>query len=102
MLRRIIGHPSHMGLHDMVSVEIGHLAIRLDPHLELCMLSDMVEGGDVQLELSGLLGELAEAGADGEELVARDGGGETGDRFADVVDSVALQTKDVWVVRAVY
>ena len=42
-------------------------------------------------------GELAETGAEGEEGVAGDGGGEVGEGFADVVDAVFLDAEDVAV-----
>lgn len=45
------------------------------------------------------LSELADAGAEGEERVARDGGCEIGERAAHVVDARILDAEDVWIVR---
>lgn len=84
----------------MVPVQKRHLAIRLDPHLVLCVRADEVQRRNVQLEFPRLC-KLAETGTGGAELVAADGGGKTGDGGPHVVDAVALETEDVGVGGAV-
>ncbi|KAF2686255.1 nucleolar complex protein-like protein 3 [Lentithecium fluviatile CBS 122367] len=60
------------------------------------MRGDDAQRRDVQSELA-RLGELSEAGAEGEQRIALYGGGEVGERFAHVVDAGALDTEDVAV-----
>lgn len=52
----------------------------------------------MQAELA-CLGELAEAGAGRDELVAREGGGEGDEGGGDVVDAVVLETEAVFLRR---
>lgn len=100
MLRGILADPSDMCLYHIIPIKVRHLAVRLDPYLVLCVLGDVVESRDMELEFSGFR-ELSQAGSEGEEVIACDGGGETGDGFADVVDAVALDAEDVRVSGAV-
>ena len=60
------------------------------------MRRDYVERGDVQTEFS-CLGELANAGAEREEVFACDGGGEVGEREGNVVDTRFVKAEDVAV-----
>jgi hypothetical protein len=68
----------------------------LDPDLVPGVLGEDGQRRDVQPELA-RLAELAEAGAEGQEVVARDVAGEVGDREAHVVDAVAHEAEDVAV-----
>lgn len=79
-----------MRLEHISAVQERHLAVRLDPHLVPCVRRNDAQRGDVEAEFSGL-GELSEADAEGEEVVARNGGREVGEGFADVVDARALR-----------
>lgn len=54
VLRRVLRYPTEVGLDDVVSVQEGELSVRLDPDLELCVLSQPVERGHRELELSRL------------------------------------------------
>jgi len=101
MLRGVLAHSADMRLHNVVAVEVGHLAVRFDPDLILCMGRDVVEGRNVQLKLARLLRKLPQACSDAEQLVASDGGGELCDAFADVVDPLALETEYVPIIGAV-
>lgn len=78
-----------MRLEHISTIQKRHLAILLDPDLVPGVRRDYRQGGDVQSEFA-RLGELSEADAEGEEVVARNRGGKVGKRFADVVDSRAL------------
>lgn len=86
MLRAILAPPSHMRLEHISAVQERHLAILLDPDLVPGVRGDYGQGGDVKSEFA-RLGELSEADAEREEVVARNRRGEVGKRFADVVDS---------------
>jgi hypothetical protein len=86
MLRTVLTPPSHMRLEHIAPIQERHLAVLLDPHLVPCVRRYYAQRCDVQSELSGL-GELSKADAEGEEVVACDGCGEVGERFADVVDT---------------
>jgi len=101
MLGRVLAHPPHVCLDDMVAVEVRHLSVALYPDLELRVRGDVIERGDVQLELACLLCEFPQTGADREQLVTRDGRGEFGNRLADVVDALALEPEYVRVVGTV-
>jgi hypothetical protein len=76
-------------LEDVAAVQEGHLAVGLDPDLVAGVGRNDGQGGDVQAELA-RLGELAQADAQREQVVAGYRGGEVGERFADVVDTRAL------------
>lgn len=75
----------------------GHAEIPyLDPDLVPAVLGEDGERRDVQLDLP-RLGDLAQAGAHGQQLVARDRGGQVRYGEEDVVDAVLLDTKDVLI-----
>lgn len=101
MLRGIIRHPPHMRLHHMLTIQVRHFTVGFNPDLVLRERRNVIEGGNVEFELSSLLGKLSEAGADAEKLVARNRGCEFSDGFTDVVDSLTLETEYVRIVGAV-
>lgn len=68
----------------------------LDPDLVPAVLGQNGERRDVQLNFA-RLGDLAQAGSHGQQLVARDRGGQVRYGEEDVVDAVLLDTKDVLV-----
>lgn len=70
--------------------------VLLDPDLVTGALGKNGEGGDVEAEFTRLC-ELSQAGAEGEEGVAGDGGGEVGDGELDVVDAGVVEPEDVAV-----
>jgi hypothetical protein len=75
-----------MRLEHIAAVQERHLAVLLDPHLVASMRRDDAQRGDVKPEFARLC-EFSEADAEGEEIVARDAGGEVGDGFPDIVDA---------------
>lgn len=97
VLRAVLTPATNMCLENIAAVEERHLAVGLDPDLVAGVGRDGVEGGDVQAEFAGL-GELANAGAEGEEVGAGDAGGQVGDALAHVVDATVLDAEDVAVV----
>lgn len=84
----------------MVAIQVRHLSIGLNPDLILCVGRNVVEGSDMELELSSLC-KLAQACSERAQTVTSDGDGKIGDRFTDVIDTVSLHAEDVRVVRAV-
>ncbi len=86
-----------MRLDHIPAVQERHLPVRLHPHLVAGVRRNDVQRRDVQSELA-RLGELAEAGAEREEVRARDTGGEVGEGEAHVVDARGVQAEDVSVV----
>lgn len=58
------------------------------------MRRDDVQRCDVEAEFPGF-GEFAEAGAEGEEVIAGDGGGEVGEGEREVVHSGFVEAEDV-------
>jgi hypothetical protein len=70
----VLGDATQVGFEHVVPVQVGHLAVRLDPHLVLGILGQVVQGSDVKLELAAF-GELAKAHAEGEEVVTGHAGG---------------------------
>lgn len=94
MLQTILTPPSHMRLDHIPPIQERHLAIGLDPHLVPRVGGNHVQGRDVQPELA-RLGELAQAGAEGEEVGPRHGGGKVGERERHVVDARGVQAEDV-------
>lgn len=83
-----------MRLDDVPSIQERHLSVRLYPDLIPSMRRNDVQRGDMQPKLARLC-ELAQAGPEREQVVARDRGGEIGEGFANVVDAAMLDTKDV-------
>ena len=71
-------------------------AVLLDPDLVAGAGGDDGQGGDVQAELA-RLGHLADAGAQAQQGVAADAGGEVGDGELDEVDARVVQAEDVAV-----
>jgi len=94
--RNIVGTPSHMRLEDVGPIQKRLLAVGLDPSLVAGVLGEDGQRGDVQAELARLC-KLAEADAERDELVARDGRGDVGEREEHVVDAVLLHAKNVAV-----
>lgn len=64
------------------------------------MLGDMVERSDMELKLPSF-GKLPKACPEGKEVIASDRGRKLRNGLADVVDTVALDTEAVRIVRAV-
>lgn len=96
MLGNVVAHLTDVGLENVVTIEEGHLSVRLDPDLVSSMCSEERKSGDMKSELAGL-GELAETGANGEELGSRHTGGILGNLLLNVVDSVLLEPEHVRV-----
>lgn len=94
MLGAILAPPAHVGLDHVAPVQERHLAVGLDPHLVARVRGDHVQRRHVQPEFA-RLGELAQAGAEREEIGPRDRGGEVGERERHVVDARSVQTEDV-------
>lgn len=69
MLGAVLGPAADVGLDDVAAVQEGHLAVGLDPDLVARVLGQDRQRRDVQPELA-RLGELAEADAEGDELLA--------------------------------
>lgn len=86
MLGALLTPSSNVCLDNVATVQERHLSVLLDPDLVSGVGCDDIEGSNVQSELSSL-GEFAQAGTEGEKRVARDGSGEVGKRFTNVVDS---------------
>jgi len=80
----------------MPAIQKRHLAILLDPDLVTRMRRQHIQRGDVKPELASLC-EFAQTGAQGEEIVPRDAGGEVCEGFADVVDARGADAEDVAV-----
>ena len=75
-----------MALQDVVSIEEGLFTVWLDPHLVLAVLGEEVEACDVKLE--GLsLGEFAEDGSSGQEVIFTDVSGHLEYFSTNVIDS---------------
>ena len=70
VLLRPLRDPAQAGLAGVVAVEELLLRGGLEPDLVLGVRREEVEGGDVETELL-RLGELAEAGAEGDEVLPR-------------------------------
>lgn len=77
VLRAVLGPAAHVRLDDVAAVQEGHLAVGFHPDLVARVLGQDGQRGDVQAELA-RLGELAEADAEGDELVAFYFGGRRG------------------------
>ena len=86
-----------MRLDHIAPVQKRHLPVRLHPDLVARVRRDDVQRRDVQAEFA-RLGEFAEAGAEGEEIGARDAGREVGEGKAHVVDARGVEAEDVSVV----
>lgn len=94
MLRAILAPPPHVRLDHITAVQEWHFAISLNPHLVPRVRRDHVQRRDVQPELA-RLGELAQAGAEREEIGSRDRGREVGEREGHVVDARGVQAEDM-------
>ena len=81
----------------MAAVGEGALAVGLDPHLVARVRRHHVQRRDVQPELA-RLGELADAGAQRQEVLARYRGGQVGDVQRHVVHTRVVQAEDVLLV----
>jgi hypothetical protein len=89
VLRAILAPPTNVRLEHIAAVEVRHLAVGLDPDLVAGVRCDDTQRGDVKTEFP-CLGELAQADSKGKQVVACDGGGQVGERFADIVAARAL------------
>lgn len=96
MFWRVFTPSPDVGFYDVSSIQKWHLSVLLHPYLVSCVRCDHVQSCDVQSEFSSL-GELAQAGTQAQKGVASDRGSEVRDRFANVVDSVFLHSKNVAV-----
>lgn len=94
MLRAILAPPAHMGLDHITSIQKGHLAVGLDPHLVARVRGDHVQRRYVKTEFARLR-ELAQTCAEREEVRPRDRGGKVGERKRHVVDARSVQAKDM-------
>lgn len=99
-LGRILRDAAQAGLEHVVAVEEAHLGRGLDPDLVARVAGDVVEGGDVEVEVL-VVGELAEADAQRREVVARHVRRATHDRLGHVVDAVLLEAEAVRLAGAV-
>lgn len=77
---------SHMCLQHVATVQKRHLAIGFNPDLIARMWRNDGQGGYVESEFARLC-EFSEAETEGEEIVARNGSGEVGKGFANIIDS---------------
>lgn len=98
---RVLGDPREVSLEDMVTVEEGLLTVGLDPYLELGVLGQVVQTGDVQLEFT-RLSELAETGARTDQLVLTDVRSHLQHLRVYVVHAVFVQSKHILTVLTVY
>jgi len=89
-----------MCLDNIATIQKRHLAVGLDPHLVPCVRRNDIQRRDVQPELARLC-EFAQASAQREQRVARNGSGEVGQRGPHVVDARVLDAEDVWVLRVI-
>lgn len=80
----------------MISIEIGHFSIALDPNFMPAILGKVIKTGDVKSELAAL-GELAHEQSCREDFVLGDVGGHVGDESIDVVNAILDQSKDVFL-----
>lgn len=94
MLGAILAPPAHVGLDHVTPVQERHLAVGLDPHLVARVRGNHIQRRHVQPEFA-RLGELAQAGAEREEIGSRDRGCEVGERERHVVDARSVQAEDV-------
>lgn len=86
-----------MGLGHVGAIEERHHTVLLDPHLVARMRSEDIQSRKLDSELSGL-GELSDAGSEGEEVGARNAGCEVRQRKSQVVYSAAVKTENIAVV----
>ena len=102
ILRRVVGDAAEARLAHVVAVQELLLGARLRPDLVLGIGREEVESGHVQPELGlRLAGEAAEAGAEGDQVLARKVSRLLHDLLLAVVDAVAMQPEAVHAVRAV-
>jgi len=99
MFRTVFGPTTNVSLEHVAAIQKGHLAVRFDPDLVSCVRRKDGKGGDVQAKLA-RLGELAQAGAEREEVVSLHRSREVCKRFAHIVDAGALDAEDMAVVGA--
>lgn len=100
MLWHIFAHATHMGLENVVTIQEGHLTILLDPDLKLGVLCQQLKGGDVQTELAGL-GEFADTGTKGHEVVTGNANSIACNVLAHIVNTVLLNAEAVRFVSTV-
>ena len=122
MLRRVLCDAAQVCFCDVIPVQKRHLAVGFYPHLscrvshasftsrasaqkiwadlELGVLGEVVKRTDVQHEFS-TLGELAEAGAEADEVRAGDGDAKAHGGLGDVEDTVLVEPEAVRLVFAV-
>ena len=82
--------------HTIASIQKRLRTVLLDPDLVSRILGENWQRSDVQSELA-RLGQLAKAGSETQELVARDARGDVGDGQAHVVDAGMVETENVAV-----
>lgn len=97
ILRAVLAESSDVGLGHVGAIEERHHTVLLDPHLVARMGSEDIQSRKLDSELSGL-GELSDAGSEGEEVGARDAGCEVRQGKSQVVYSAAVETENIAVV----
>lgn len=117
MLGSIFCDSTKVCLEDMVAIQEGHFAIGLDPnlgkdvgcgcemngkiiYLVLCILGDVVESSDMELEFSGFA-KFSKASAKTDEVWSCDGDAQTHRGFGRIVDLVLVQPEAIGLVLAV-
>lgn len=74
MLGAIIAPATHVGFHNVTTIQKGHLAVGFDPDLVAGVFGEDGEGGDVEAEFASF-GEFSEADTEGGKLFALCRGG---------------------------
>lgn len=74
MLGAIIAPPTHVGFHNVATVQKRHLAVGFDPDLVAGVFGEDGEGSDVEAEFAGF-SEFSEADTEGGEFFALCSGG---------------------------
>ena len=94
MLRTVLAPPPHVRLEHIAAIQERHLAVGLDPHLVSGVRGDHVQRRDVQPEFA-CLGELAQTGAERQEVGSCDRARQVGELERHVVDPRRVQAEDV-------
>jgi hypothetical protein len=93
VLRDIFSHPRNVGLDDMISIQVGHFSVTLDPDLMPAIFGQVVKTSDVEPKLPALR-ELAYQQSCGEEFFLGNVGGHVGNERIDEVDTIFNEPKD--------
>ena len=89
----IFSHSGDVRLDDVISIEIRHLSVALDPNLMLAIFGQVVQTGDIQSEFTALR-EFADQQPRGEQFFFGDVGRHVGDESVDVVHPIFDQSEN--------